>query len=424
MNIDSLMQQVQLDPRARAIVDQIANELVEDGVSYEMLDTMIQALQQVLEDPSTYPQVYEYALANGVIEEGEMPPEFDPVFVVSALMAMQEVRSRMHANPRGFAKGGLVQMAQRVQNAGREGDKILAHISPREAEVLRRMGGSGTVNPNTGLLEFKKKGGIFKKVFGVAAAVFAPQLAPVIGGALGLSGTLGSIVGGSLLGAGTAAVTGGNPLKGALTGGLGSGLSSAFGATDLGGGLKIGDAGAGVGFDQAFSGIDSAAKTAGSMGSSLGSGLSTSASLGSGVGSSLGGLAQAAGGMSGLATPGLAMESLGGLGDGISGALPSFAEAGEAAMPTYSMDDIGGALKTAKNAYGMAKNAQGIYQMMNPPEPQQPGVRMQPRPASGGMPGLAMNTNRAFGLGGAPSRGIGQMARFANGGLARYRKGC
>ena len=42
---------------------------------------------------------------------------------------------------------------------GRGGDSIVAHITPEEAELLRRRGGSGTRNPNTGLLEFWDDGG-------------------------------------------------------------------------------------------------------------------------------------------------------------------------------------------------------------------------------------------------------------------------
>ena len=37
---------------------------------------------------------------------------------------------------------------------GRNGDTILAHINPREANLLKNLGGSGSVNPNTGLREF------------------------------------------------------------------------------------------------------------------------------------------------------------------------------------------------------------------------------------------------------------------------------
>ena len=45
-------------------------------------------------------------------------------------------------------------LAQILQSLGRKGDKILAHITPEEAEMLKEEGGSGTINPNTGLPEF------------------------------------------------------------------------------------------------------------------------------------------------------------------------------------------------------------------------------------------------------------------------------
>jgi hypothetical protein len=41
-----------------------------------------------------------------------------------------------------------------LQDKGRNGDTILAHINPREAALLREQGGAGTINPETGLQEF------------------------------------------------------------------------------------------------------------------------------------------------------------------------------------------------------------------------------------------------------------------------------
>lgn len=49
---------------------------------------------------------------------------------------------------------GIRAIAQQLQAQGRGRDKILAHIMPEEAAMLKRMGGRGTVNPATGLLEF------------------------------------------------------------------------------------------------------------------------------------------------------------------------------------------------------------------------------------------------------------------------------
>lgn len=45
-------------------------------------------------------------------------------------------------------------LAQILQSRGRRGDSILAHITPEEAQRLKDEGGSGTINPETGLPEF------------------------------------------------------------------------------------------------------------------------------------------------------------------------------------------------------------------------------------------------------------------------------
>ena len=51
-------------------------------------------------------------------------------------------------------KADLPAAAELIRKKGRRGDSILAHITPREAEKLKAEGGSGTINPETGLPEF------------------------------------------------------------------------------------------------------------------------------------------------------------------------------------------------------------------------------------------------------------------------------
>lgn len=51
-------------------------------------------------------------------------------------------------------KPGLKDDVQRVAEGGRRGDDQLAHINKREAMILALMGGAGTRNPRTGILEF------------------------------------------------------------------------------------------------------------------------------------------------------------------------------------------------------------------------------------------------------------------------------
>jgi hypothetical protein len=51
-------------------------------------------------------------------------------------------------------KMDLPALAEMLRSKGRGRDTMLAHITPREAALLKRRGGSGTVNPDTGLPEF------------------------------------------------------------------------------------------------------------------------------------------------------------------------------------------------------------------------------------------------------------------------------
>ncbi len=48
----------------------------------------------------------------------------------------------------------LKKIAQTLAKKGRGGDSMLVHITPREAGMLKEAGGAGTVNPDTGLMEF------------------------------------------------------------------------------------------------------------------------------------------------------------------------------------------------------------------------------------------------------------------------------
>jgi hypothetical protein len=79
----------------------------------------------------------------------------------------------MNYYAQGGQAHGLKSLAKELPKYGRNGDSIVAHINPQEAALLKSMGGSGTINPHTGLPEF----GIFKKItqpFQQAAAFVNP----------------------------------------------------------------------------------------------------------------------------------------------------------------------------------------------------------------------------------------------------------
>ena len=52
----------------------------------------------------------------------------------------------------------LPALAEMIRAKGRGKDTMLAHITPKEAALLKRRGGSGSVNPDTGLPEFEDSG--------------------------------------------------------------------------------------------------------------------------------------------------------------------------------------------------------------------------------------------------------------------------
>jgi hypothetical protein len=49
----------------------------------------------------------------------------------------------------------LASLAELLRSKGRGKDTILAHINPREAALLKKAGGSGDINPETGIMQFQ-----------------------------------------------------------------------------------------------------------------------------------------------------------------------------------------------------------------------------------------------------------------------------
>lgn len=410
MDIQSLLEAVRQSPEMMESVAQISQELESEGVSPEMLEAMGQAVGQVIDSPETYPEVRAQAVEQGMMDEEDLPPEFNLAYMLALLVAINEVMSHLSQAPR-FAKGGLAQLARQ----GRGGDTMLAHINGAEAEVLRRMGGSGTVNPNTGVVEFK--GGFIKKIGKVLKKVVKPVLtiASIIPGpwqvpALALNAVYNASQG-NWLGAGLSAFG-----AYAVPGGLGGFGGTGGAAAGMGGSLGDGIAGSlgSVGGE--------AAGMAGSLGSGITGGLGTASNALGSISEGLGAAGSLAGSGSELAaglasgTGTTAMEGLGGLGDGISGSIAQYGAESPGLLPQLDTETMD-ALKTGKNVLSDGMKA---YQMLNPQEPEQ-FSRQNTQRQMQQMGGLQMNTNRAFGLGGTNSRGMGQFSRLGmrNGGLAR-----
>jgi len=237
----------QVDPQ---MVMQLRSMLRGMQLPPELIDAMQQMIEALLDEPQNYEENRREFIKEGVPED-LLPEQFDPMYLTALNMALDQVSRPM---VQGFAAGGLVRnpIAQGIASLGRNGDTMLAHITPSEARMLRRWGGSGTINPATGLPEFflkklfKAVGGAFKAVGkavtgavkGVANAVksFAKSsvgrivtsvalgffLGPAAAGMLGVTSAAGvAAISGFVGGAGSTLLAGGSIKDALKTGALG-----------------------------------------------------------------------------------------------------------------------------------------------------------------------------------------------------------
>lgn len=324
---NAIMQMAASDPQYAKAVDAMEAQVARMPIVPEDLDEAIQLLEFVLQNPDKYAEVRDAAIKDGVIDASMVPEQFDQVFIVSLLVALYGLQDRL--SQQGYARGGLATAARRLEKAGRGGDTMLAHINPREAEMLKRMGGAGTVNPNTGLREYK--GGVGKLIGAIAPialSIIAPGIGTAIGTALGASGVGAAVLGGAVIGGASSALTGGNVLQGALMGGLGGGLGGVVGG-----------------------GVDKA----------LGLGLGTTgqAILGSGLVGAGAGLATGQGALKG-AEMGVLGGAIGQLAGGVNGSTP-FEQGVQAAGRTFGQGLTAGYdPKTAAVAGGLSGLATGL----------------------------------------------------------------
>lgn len=248
-NNDILGGMAQADP---ALVDEFIRSLASMNLPPEIIDAMQMMIDGILSDPEDYAQNRAEFIKEGVPED-LLPEQFDPAFFAALNMALDQLEMNMDQGPMvpGFAEGGIInvrEIASELAKMGRNGDTMLAHITPAEARMLRRRGGSGTINPETGLPEFflgklvKSVGKIFKGAVKAVTSV-VKSVAKVVKKVA--SSTIGKIA------LTAAAVYFMGPAGLNLSGGLGvtnaalaNGINTFAGSTlvNLASGQKVGDA--------------------------------------------------------------------------------------------------------------------------------------------------------------------------------------
>jgi len=149
------------------------------------IETLLEIVEYMSQNPAEYPKLLRQLIDQDYIDEGDLPEQFDPVYLGVMLAALNELKLSMAEGvaapmqmapeveglgPLPMAEGGLADMARLLAAQGRNGDTMLAHITPEEARLLKSRGGSGSINPQTGLPEFFL-GKLFKGIKKVFKAV-------------------------------------------------------------------------------------------------------------------------------------------------------------------------------------------------------------------------------------------------------------
>jgi len=164
-----------ISPESGQAVDVATDQIMDqvDQMSDEQLDGLLMLLQTMNDNPEKYKEILQMMIEGGNLDEGDFPPEYDENFVATLmglLLNAQNMRAQskgapmgqgigglptsLPEGPKGFARGGIAEAVRMVASQGRNGDTMLAHINAKEARMLKSMGGSGTINPATGLHEY------------------------------------------------------------------------------------------------------------------------------------------------------------------------------------------------------------------------------------------------------------------------------
>jgi hypothetical protein len=267
---DILQAGEEVDPAA---VQELRRDLTGLNLPLELILAMLTMVEGLLAEPGNYAQLRQELLAEGVPED-LLPEQFDGEFFGAMQLALEQMINMQPQTGQpiqAFAEGGLASLrpiAKELQSFGRNGDTILAHINPAEARMLQRMGGSGTINPVTGLREyiFKGVGKVFKgigKAFkavgkavsnavkglvkGVTKFVKSPVgkimtavalgyfLGPAAASMIGVSSTVGVAAVSGVIGGFGSSMLGGDNLKTSLRNGAIGGVLAGAGAGVMGG---------------------------------------------------------------------------------------------------------------------------------------------------------------------------------------------
>ena len=134
----------------------------------DVLEALVDGFEEALNRKDDYAAFLEEVKEGAPALLNLFPPEYDEQFLSAMyFLLMDALRAKKGEQdvgegvasmvPQQFARGGIAEAVQIVANQGRRDDTMLAHINPQEAQLLKALGGRGSINPNTGLYEYGSK---------------------------------------------------------------------------------------------------------------------------------------------------------------------------------------------------------------------------------------------------------------------------
>lgn len=234
-----------------ALKESLRQNMADLQLTPSQLTTLIEIFEYVSQNPREYKTIREDLIRNDFVDAEDLPEEYDPEFLGAILAVLNELQMTMGQGaqapmmaeppmpdmggmePMAMAEGGLADVASFLAAQGRNGDKMLAHITPEEAEFLKERGGAGTINPVTGLPEFflkkifKAVKSVVKSVTNVVKKVLKSPVGRILGtialatvlGPAGVGLSMGTAAG--LAGAGTTLMAGGSIKEALISGAMG-----------------------------------------------------------------------------------------------------------------------------------------------------------------------------------------------------------
>lgn len=164
-------------------------DIMSGGDEKEAAAQIHRLFSYLAQNPQQYPQIRQFLIENDQLDPEDLPEQMTPEQLAAAAQGMA---------PYAGEKG----IGDMLASQGRNGDTMVAHVNPQEMQLLQSVGGSGTINPATGMPEFGLKKFFKKIVKPLVGAAIGFAIGGPLGAAAGLKTTaataaLGAIAGGS-----------------------------------------------------------------------------------------------------------------------------------------------------------------------------------------------------------------------------------